>query len=82
MVRHKLEDAPQETMTTTTCPHHWIIEPATGPTSLGVCKLCGAEKEFSNQFKRNGLIEPALVKTQNTTTEGAGQAETSQQDPE
>jgi hypothetical protein len=82
MLRHKLEDVPQETVATTTCPHHWIIEPATGPTSMGVCKLCGAAKEFSNQFKRNGLIEPALLKPHTTTTEGAGDEETSQQGPE
>lgn len=30
------------------CRHYWIIEPATGPTSRGRCKLCGAEKEFYN----------------------------------
>ena len=30
------------------CVHHWIIEPPTGPTSKGVCKLCGAEKDFAN----------------------------------
>ena len=28
--------------------HHWIIEVANGATSPGVCRLCGAEKEFSN----------------------------------
>ena len=31
-----------------TCSHHWLIEPAIGSTSKGVCKLCGAEKEFYN----------------------------------
>lgn len=31
-----------------TCTHHWLIETAVGVTSRGVCKLCGAEKEFSN----------------------------------
>lgn len=30
------------------CKHHWLIEPPSGPTSRGVCKLCGAEKEFNN----------------------------------
>lgn len=32
------------------CKHHWIIETATGPTSTGVCKLCGAVKEFQNYW--------------------------------
>jgi hypothetical protein len=31
-----------------TCPHHWLIEPAIGPTSQGVCKLCGSVKIFMN----------------------------------
>ena len=30
------------------CSHHWIIESPKGPTSRGVCKHCGAEKEFLN----------------------------------
>jgi hypothetical protein len=30
------------------CRHHWIIESPHGPTSRGRCKLCGAEREFSN----------------------------------
>jgi hypothetical protein len=30
------------------CRHHWLIESPHGATSLGVCKLCGAEKEFRN----------------------------------
>ena len=31
-----------------TCRHHWKIEEAQGPTSRGVCKLCGMEREFLN----------------------------------
>jgi hypothetical protein len=31
-----------------TCPHHWLIEPAVGPTSKGVCKICGSVKIFMN----------------------------------
>ena len=30
------------------CVHHWIIAPPEGPTSTGVCKKCGAVKEFEN----------------------------------
>jgi hypothetical protein len=32
----------------TTCKHHWLIEPANGPTSRGICKLCGEVKLFDN----------------------------------
>ena len=30
------------------CRHHWLIESPQGRTSMGMCKLCGAQKEFSN----------------------------------
>jgi hypothetical protein len=30
------------------CVHHWIIQPATSPTSVGRCKLCGEERIFLN----------------------------------
>ena len=30
------------------CIHYWIIETAHGPTSMGVCKYCGEEREFAN----------------------------------
>jgi hypothetical protein len=32
------------------CRHHWIIEPANGAASLGVCKVCQAETEFYNSW--------------------------------
>ncbi len=30
------------------CQHHWLIEPPTGPTSDGVCRLCGEKRAFEN----------------------------------
>lgn len=30
------------------CAHHWIIEEAAGPTSMGRCKYCRQTKEFFN----------------------------------
>ncbi|GAG39154.1 unnamed protein product [marine sediment metagenome] len=32
----------------TECRHHWLIESPHGPTSMGICRLCGAQKEFRN----------------------------------
>ena len=32
------------------CAHHWLIEPPQGPTSIGVCKICGEKREFENQY--------------------------------
>jgi hypothetical protein len=30
------------------CRHHWVIDSPSGPASRGVCKVCGAVKQFSN----------------------------------
>ena len=39
---------------TAICRHHWIIEAAAGPSSPGVCRLCGEVREFSNSVPDNG----------------------------
>ena len=33
---------------TAECSHHWVIESPNGPTSRGICKYCGAERDFWN----------------------------------
>ena len=30
------------------CRHHWVLEPANGSDSRGVCKKCGEVKSFKN----------------------------------
>ena len=30
------------------CEHHWEIETAQGPVSMGVCRHCGEKREFHN----------------------------------
>jgi hypothetical protein len=30
------------------CRHYWVIQPATGPVSQGVCQHCGESREFKN----------------------------------
>ena len=32
------------------CAHFWLIESPNGPTSDGVCKLCGEYREFRNSM--------------------------------
>jgi len=32
------------------CKHHWLIEKAYYPTSLGKCLYCGEVREFYNSF--------------------------------
>jgi len=32
------------------CAHYWVIDRPNGPTSKGVCRICGAEGEFENSI--------------------------------
>jgi len=43
------------------CYHHWIIDVATDPLSKGVCRLCGDEKMFRNQFQWAEIAPPRVV---------------------
>ena len=36
--------------------HHWLIEEAQGAQSRGVCKRCGAIKEFKNWLEDSDFI--------------------------
>jgi hypothetical protein len=39
-------------MEATECPsHYWIIEIATGPESMGVCRCCQETRMFKNSFE-------------------------------
>ena len=33
------------------CQHQWIIDSPNGPSSNGVCRLCGEEKQFLNYIE-------------------------------
>ncbi len=33
-----------------TCRHHWVIEPANGPSSRGKCRKCHEVRAFSNSI--------------------------------
>lgn len=46
-----------------TCPHYWVIRPPEGPTSIGICRLCGAKREFENSYKA------AIANVPNTANE-------------
>ena len=48
-----IEVAPQSTLEKVHA-HHWSIESPNGSTSKGVCKNCGARKEFSNYIEDPG----------------------------
>ena len=46
------------------CTHWWIIEPASGPYSRGVCKLCQEQRQFKNSS------EPGSVWTEKQQERG------------
>ncbi len=52
MVRRKTKAVPEhekrKAESPPGCTHYWIIETPLGPTSMGVCKLCGAVSQFQN----------------------------------
>ena len=41
-------ELPQVTDCMEQCVHFWVIAPPNGPTSQGICKLCGKRQEFRN----------------------------------
>jgi len=56
------EASPVQVLEKEECSHYWVIESATGPTSQGICKFCGAVRDFQNSFpdpnyqKRNNRV--------------------------
>ena len=49
-MEYKLKEEPEKLAKESNCRHYWVIEDVGGPTSRGVCKFCGAEKEFLNSW--------------------------------
>ena len=45
--RSKVKGVPEESRPG--CTHFWIIESPKGATSKGMCRYCGAVKEFMNE---------------------------------
>ena len=59
MMRNRIDTVPSEPeakaaerQEDSECCHYWLIESPDGPTSRGVCKYCGAEKDFPNSPPR------------------------------
>lgn len=53
------------------CVHHWEIETATGPTSEGVCILCGEFREdFRNSIERTTWTDKVSRKESTEVSKG------------
>jgi len=46
------------------CQHHWMIQAADGPTSAGICRLCGETKDFKNYVETASWGDTRLVNRQ------------------
>ena len=46
------------------CQHHWLIQAADGPTSPGVCRLCGETKDFKNYVETATWGDTRLINRQ------------------
>jgi hypothetical protein len=49
-MRNRVKQTSVETGANGECAHYWLIDAAEGPTSHGVCKLCGVKMEFRNSW--------------------------------
>ena len=47
----KINHPPPEKISNQMCRHYWRIEAPDERKSMGVCKYCGEEKEFTNYFE-------------------------------
>ena len=48
MVQEAAVPAIKDTEDSPRCMHYWVIQPATGPVSPGICQSCGEGREFKN----------------------------------
>ena len=48
------------------CMHYWVIQPATGPVSAGICQTCGEAKEFKNYVEGASWGDSRLSNRSNT----------------
>ena len=46
------------------CQHHWLIQAADGPTSPGVCRVCGETKDFKNYVETATWGDTRLINRQ------------------
>ena len=48
------------------CQHHWLIQAADGPTSPGICRVCGETKDFKNYVETATWGDTRLINRQDT----------------
>ncbi len=53
------------------CQHHWLIQAADGPTSAGVCRICGEARDFKNYIETATWGDTRLTNRQDLVPAGA-----------
>lgn len=48
MTQQVSRTSPVEEQEEQKCQHYWVIQPADGPISQGMCRNCGESREFKN----------------------------------
>ena len=46
------------------CQHHWLIQAADGPVSVGSCRICGEAREFNNYVETATWGDTRLMPSQ------------------
>lgn len=46
------------------CQHHWVIQAADGPTSPGLCRVCGETRDFKNYVETATWGDTRLINRQ------------------
>ena len=63
------------------CHHHWLIDSVGGPTSKGVCRLCGAERQFKNYLEGSKWdAEPASAEPVRVAVSSVGHTDESEEE--
>ena len=65
--------------TTTVCRHHWVIQPADGPVSNGLCRVCGETREFKN-YVESATWGDSRITTKNSSSSPAVESTSDDED--
>ena len=53
------------------CCHHWVIQPADGPISNGLCRVCGESREFKNYVESATWGDSRITNKNSSASVGA-----------
>ena len=72
---------PEPEISSVVCQHHWVIQPADGPSSNGSCQVCGETREFKNYVESATWGDSRLAnKSSARSSDGVGESESSSDD--